>query len=145
MMSVSCTSVAVAVHTDTSPSNAEWADFMSILKKLGRPRVLAFTDGGGPNAAQRKVFNDHGEALGIKIPIAVVTESLLVRSIVMPMNMFSNQVQVFTPKHFKDALVHCGLSTLEHKPILVEAARLSAALAGGAPVALRKALEMGVD
>src|SRR5262249_27181347 len=79
----------VVVHRAKPPTDEEWTDYLESWRPLdmGNMRTLVFTDGGGPNPAQRKAAT---EALGGKSSLtAVVSSSPLIRGIVTALGWFN--------------------------------------------------------
>lgn len=103
----------LCVHTSDPPNEAEWAIYITTLKRFDpeRLRTIVFTDGGAPNSAQRKQVN---EALGGKTSQgAVVTGSLLVRSAVTTLSWFNPKIKAFSPDRTEEAFKYLGLSAAE--------------------------------
>jgi hypothetical protein len=138
MLSAPRGSLIVAVHTAQNPAPAEWAAFMKLLADAKHDaRVLAFTDGGGPNAGQRQAFVHHAGKLGVRVPIAAVTGSVFVRSIILALSLFDHTVFVVEPPRHTEALRHLGVPATEWGQLLDQARQLGAGLNGGVPAALQ--------
>jgi hypothetical protein len=98
--------VCVAVHTPVTPTRLEWGEFMDALRKvpLDQLRILAITDGGGPDAIERAEFLKYiGQT---KVPIAVVSDAIVVRGIVTALSWFNTNIHTFAPTQFEAALRH---------------------------------------
>ena len=116
--------VMIFVHTSDPPSDAEWAEYMSTLKRFDpeRLRTIGFTDGGAPNSAQRKAVND---ALNGKTSLgAIVSRSMLVRSAVTTLSWFNPKIKAFSPDRTDDAFRYVGLASADVPRIWVIVRRL---------------------
>ena len=136
MVSGAVGNLALCLHTKEAIPTPEWAHFMDILRTIdpAQVRVLVFTDGGGPNAAQRKQFHDYTGAA--KPSIAIVTDSSLIGALLGVFSMFQPRVARFSPRQVREALAHVGLGATDGRPALDEAHRMARRLDGGAPAAL---------
>jgi hypothetical protein len=103
----------VVVHRARPPTDAEWTDYLDSWKPLDMSamRTLVFTDGGGPNPAQRKAAN---AALAGKSSLtAVVSSSALVRGIVTALGWFNPKIKAFGPEDAEHAFAYLGIRTPE--------------------------------
>jgi len=101
----------VVIHPATPPNDDDWMDYLRSWRPLDmtRMRTLVFTDGGGPNAAQRKLAND---ALGGKASLtAVVSASQLVRGMVTALSWFNPKIKAFAPEEALEAFHYLGVRT----------------------------------
>ncbi len=102
-------SFIVIVHGSLAPSLDEWHRLLGLFRthqNLSVLRTLVCTEGGAPNAAQRA---DLGAVLGsVKMPIAVVTESIIARGAGVALSWLNPALRVFGPKDFDGALDHLG-------------------------------------
>lgn len=109
--------VLVAVHTKDAPSDAEWNAWLAFIEPLGeevgqdlaRLPNLVVTDGGAPSTAQRTAVNmlvAQGKTLP---PVAVVTDSLLVRTVLRGISIFNPATKAFAPTELGQALDHLGI------------------------------------
>jgi hypothetical protein len=99
----------LVVHRARPPSDEEWMDYLRSWKPhdMSRMRTLVFTDGGGPDAAQRKAAND---ALGGKASLtAVVSPSYVVRGVVTALSWFNPKIRAFGPDEAERAFAHVGM------------------------------------
>ena len=118
--------LGVALHTSTTPSAAEWGAWMDSLQAVAptRLRVLAVTDGGGPNTLQRGAFVKY--LAGAKTRIAVMSDALMVRGIITALSWFTSGIRQFSPDRFAEAVAHLDLTqqqcdaVREHLPVLAE-------------------------
>lgn len=119
--------LGVALHTSNTPSRQEWDAWMVSLHDVApsRLRVLAVTDGGGPNTLQRGALVKY--LSGAKARIAVMSDALVVRGIITALSWFTHGIQQFSPDRYAEAAEHLDLSMDEqgavkkHMPALAEA------------------------
>jgi hypothetical protein len=98
----------IAVHDGASPGS-QWSAYLQALDELFTKRQVArsslkifvYTEGGGPNAAERKALNDLLQGIP---SIAVVTQSTQVRLIINALSLFSTRTRMFSPLAVRDAL-----------------------------------------
>jgi hypothetical protein len=128
--------VALAVHTKVEPSDAEWKDWLAVVRQipLEKLSVLVFTDGGGPNTLQRASWN--ALLAGAQPRIAVVSTSTVVRGIVTAISWFNRGVRQFSPGDTVTAFRHVGVDGRNAEHMLAEANQLALHLAGGRPESL---------
>jgi transposase len=106
--------IVVALHTRSFPSDAEWDDYLAIVRAAfarhgatGLVRGLAITDGGGPTARQRTLLVDmlqDEKAIG-----SVVTSSRLALGIGRALSWVHPEIKTFSPRDYPRALRHIGL------------------------------------
>ena len=115
-------SLIVLRENNVTPTDRDWDEFMQILT-LNRPdfpriKILVKTDGGGPNAEQRKRLS---VALGgVPVRVAVVTDSIKVRFIVSSIALLNSEIATFSNKEIAEAYQHLSLTLREQR--LVELA-----------------------
>jgi hypothetical protein len=103
----------VMLHTVKTPPQDEWDRYLDELRRydVSQLGLLVFTDGGAPNARQRKGLND---VLGKRVFLrAVVTNSSAVRKIVTAIGWFSAGVKSFAPGEMDAAIAHLGWTTAD--------------------------------
>ncbi|HEX4513582.1 MAG TPA: hypothetical protein VGH87_24430 [Polyangiaceae bacterium] len=117
MVHVMVGDLGIALHTAKTPSQAEWAAWMESIRAVpsARLRVLALTDGGGPNTVQRSEFVKY--LAGAKTRIAVVSDALVVRGIVTALSWFTNGIRIFVPEQFHEAVAHLDLTKAEREEV----------------------------
>jgi hypothetical protein len=124
MMSERIGSVLVVLHTAATPSEAEWKALFPLLP--GTRCLCMFTDGGGPNAAQRKT----GLAAGLNaLPVSVVTSSSLARGMVTAFSWAGMRVRAFAPSETDKAFAFLELTELERESTWLAFSRLRRELA----------------
>lgn len=119
-------SCLVFVHGTVPPTDAEWDRAMELYRRVGiaRGRMLVWTEGAAPNAAQRaKLGKVAGEA---KPPIAVLTDSALARAAGTAISWFNPQLRAFPRTSIEPALDHLGLSGKERDDARTALAELRA-------------------
>jgi len=112
--------LVVTVHTTAVPSDEDWDAYMAQVDAflpLEDQRVLVVSAGGGPNGKQRKMMVD---ALnGARVPVAIITNSLLMRGAGTAVSWFNPSLKVLGPGDLDVAVEYLGLTTWER----VESAR----------------------
>jgi hypothetical protein len=112
--------LVVTVHTAEVPSDEDWDAYMAGVHDylpLEDQRVLVVSAGGGPNGKQRKMMVD---ALnGAKVPVAIITNSFLMRGAGIAVSWFNPSLKVLGPDELDAAVEYLGLTTWER----VESAR----------------------
>ena len=111
----------IVAHTNASPSDEEWSGYArEVAAALSRSapadlRTVVFTDGGGPNAEQRRMLT---EIKGWNIVrVSVVSQSLAVRGIVTAFSWFNPKIKAFLPIAVGAAFRHLGLSPDEESRV----------------------------
>jgi hypothetical protein len=107
--------LVVLRENDATPTDSEWDAFLKILAdnwdKFDRLKILVVTDGGGPNAAQRKRLEGVLNAKPIRV--AVVTDSAKSRFIASMISLINRQHMGFAMKELVQAYNHLRLTQLE--------------------------------
>jgi hypothetical protein len=113
--------VIVVAHTAAAPSLEEWSGYAREVEALlsrSNPddvRTVVFTDGGGPDAEQRRKLT---EVRGWNVVrVAVVTQSLAVRGIVTAFSWFNPRIKAFLPVAVGAAFRYLGLSPDEESKV----------------------------
>jgi hypothetical protein len=115
----------IAVHNAQTPLATEWTSWVELVRQmdmeaegnLAKIRNVVFTDGGGPNAAQRVELSKI--LAGRTVITSVITDSLLVRGIVSTLNLFNpGGLSAFAPKDWKKGLMHAGVAEAELYDVL---------------------------
>ena len=125
MRSVVVGGLFVILHPNSSVSREEWDEHQSFFEsqcKLLRG-MFVYTLGGGPNAGQRREI----QRIFGQLPdfsSAVVTPSVLVRSIVTAINFFrTDRFKMFAPTEMNEAFAYVSASESERQDILTVIAR----------------------
>jgi hypothetical protein len=129
--------VFVVVHTNQTPSEAEWNAYVEAVvaasmqrTDAGILRYLIFTAGGGPNAGQRKASNDALQRVNAlrNSAAAVISASPAVRGIVTVFSWFNINIKSFSPAQTEDALHHLEIQPEMKAKALVALRQLKAEL-----------------
>jgi hypothetical protein len=108
----------VAIHTKNAPSGEEWAGWAAMLEKnchavewdLGRIPNFVVTDGGAPSTAQRTEINVLIAQAKTLPPVAIVTDSTFVRTMIRAFSLFNPSLSVFSPADVAKAAAHVGVA-----------------------------------
>ena len=130
--------IFVLVGNSTTPSQAEWDTYMAQLKlaieaREGKPLgLVVFTAGGTPDSGMRLQLR---QTIGTSVVrTAIVTESMVVRSVVGIISIFINHTRPFAPLDWRSALEHVGFD-FANLPVLKAALQeMDANVGGSAPV-----------
>jgi hypothetical protein len=126
----------VVVHGPKSPTNLEWARYLADLRLLKGTdfRVIVFSHGGSPDGVQRRqltaAFDNE-----FKKPVALLTESILVRGVVGALRWFNPRFCAFGSNDVTAACDHLDLTADERDRVRALRAELERELA--APDATR--------
>jgi hypothetical protein len=103
------------VQNDQTPSDAEWNEFLDILRSrradLARVKVLVRTAGGAPDAGQRKDLE--ATLNGVRFRVAVVSDSVKVRFIASVIALFHRDHRSFGVTQTTEAYDHLQLTPQE--------------------------------
>ena len=106
----------LVVHPRISPSDSDWDALISFhgkdLRAMPRDhevKVLVYSEGGGPNAAQRRRMIQFLEAR--RSTTAVLTASTAVRAIVTAFSWFRTDIRAFAPHDIAGAASYLGLQS----------------------------------
>lgn len=105
--------LAIAVNNTKPPTEEDWWKLIDEMKKLDIEETcfMALTEGGAPNAAQRRLLNEVLQ--GKSRPTAIVSQSSLVRGVVTALGWFNSRIKVYSPTELDEALRWLGLSQVE--------------------------------
>jgi len=117
MIATRSDAVIVYVHTAEAPSDVEWDLAMRFFEAadLKYLRVLVYTDGAAPNASQRARLN--GLLGSNKLPMAVLTPSVLARAAGTAISWFNPNLRIFGPDDYEAAFKHLGASADERSAL----------------------------
>jgi hypothetical protein len=123
---------AVMVHTKVDPTDQEWGVWVRELKRMQLlpTSLLVFTEGGGPNATQRKLVSE--VLAGRVLPTAVMSESRVVRCIVTAFSWLGWQINAFAPGEEHAALAWLHVEPSLAAQVVKEASALRAVMASSA-------------
>jgi hypothetical protein len=104
----------VIVVGEKDPAPSDWDAYIHAIQasmKAGAEprqlRTLVFSDGGGPNSAQRKAVANllNGQAT----PVAIVSNSAVMRGIMTALAWFNPLARAYAPGEIGDALAFLGV------------------------------------
>jgi hypothetical protein len=108
---------------EKDPTQADWTAYMqAVLQEERRGvdvtemRTLVFSDGGGPNTAQRKIAAN--VLKGRSTPIAIVTGNAVMRGVITALRWFNPQCRTFAPDGVGEALKFLGIPLLKYDLIM---------------------------
>lgn len=104
----------VTVHTAESPSDEEWARYVSgadAYQPLRDQRILVVSDGGAPNGTQRQQLIDLLD--NARVPTAILTTSWLMRGAGAAVRWFNPELKVFGPHALQLAVDYLQLTEWE--------------------------------
>lgn len=104
-------------ENNQTPTDDDWDAFLRVLaanrENFPSLKILVVTDGGGPNAAQRKRLQ---AALGGRpVRVAVVTDATIVSFIVSSIALLNHEIRSFSRNQLSAAYAHLNLSPSEQK------------------------------
>lgn len=110
-------SMIVVAHTRANPEPATWCAMCSSMQAASCTtlRTLVFTDGGGPNGAQRAELERATEHKEFRV--SVVSAAAGPRFIVSSMSLFNPTINAFAPNHIDAALAHLAMSGAERREL----------------------------
>jgi hypothetical protein len=115
--------VLVTLHTEKSPDDQEWEPYFRFSTTLPPTcrRMLVISRGGGPNAKQRKYVNE-AYTKDVKMTVAVVNDSTMVRGIVTALGWFNSHIKPFpyTDTGLEDAFKYLDIQGKEAGHLLAE-------------------------
>lgn len=132
--------VGICVHNARNPNSQEWDSYlaMSLAMKeaagddLASFKQLVFSDGGGPNAAQRNASS--ALAKGVKaadqLKVAVVSRSMVVRGIVTTFRWAGLPLRSFAPEELAKAFAFLAVSDAETMDLCAAVEELCATMNG---------------
>lgn len=132
--------VVIAVHNVRNPNREEWDEYLKIVASLrvafdgdcARFRQLIFTDGGAPNAMQRKAVADLARGLENrdKIRVVIVSRSVIARGIVTAFRWLGFPLGSFAPDELDQAFAFLAVSKAEAADLCAAAVELCATVDG---------------
>jgi hypothetical protein len=120
MATLSLADIILVLQTAEAPSDPEWDEFVAALRAFGarlpQVRVLVFTDGGGPTTMQRARVIELCAATGYP-RVAVVSDSLIVRSAIRIFRWFGATIECVSPARAEEAYAFLGLTPPEREMV----------------------------
>jgi hypothetical protein len=122
-------SLVLLVQAPIDPTSEEWEGFLddtseAMAENGGRCRVLVFTAGGKPNAAQRSRSLERGWNDSHGSPAAIVSDDRLVRGVITVFSWFGLDIRAIRPDRLDEAFVFLELTSDEQAWALAERDRL---------------------
>jgi hypothetical protein len=108
--------LCVTVHTEHVPAELEWREYMKGVRRdvpMADQRVLVVSAGGGPNGKQRKMMTDELE--GTQVPVAILTDSWVMRSAGIAVSWFNPMLKVLPPSALEQAFTYLDLTSWERE------------------------------
>jgi hypothetical protein len=97
----------LCVHSNEAPSDDDWDAHLKAVKAApDLQRIVVFTHGGAPNATQRAALNS--VLRNVRVPIAILTPSLLARGAGTALRWFNPLMRIFDPDDVERAFDHIG-------------------------------------
>jgi hypothetical protein len=112
---------------------AEWDTFLDTTSRAmeehgGRCRVLVFTAGGKPDAAQRARSLERGWRDNPSSPVVVVTDQLLALGVITVFSWFGLNISGVQPRSVEEAYVRLELTPEERIWVTIERRKIEAQL-----------------
>jgi hypothetical protein len=115
----------VCAHAEEAAHDEEWDVLLELIRKpKDYARILVFTYGGAPNATQRAHLTDILKHR--RIPVSVLTPSLLARGAGTALHWFNPLLRVFDPDDVDGALLHIETPRADQHDVLDALAELKA-------------------
>jgi hypothetical protein len=89
---------------DKDPTDPEWEQYAQFFAANLDMRVLVFSKGGAPSAAQRARLKREADKFGKRVLTAVMTDSQLARGVVIALAWFVKDISAFPTKDIVGAL-----------------------------------------
>lgn len=110
-------SMIVLRENEDTPADEDWDAFLTMLvqdrERFPKLKILVLTEGGGPNAEQRKRLKIALD--GRPVRVACVTDSVKVRFIASSVALLNRQIRTFAKSELAAAYTHLGMSAAEQK------------------------------
>jgi hypothetical protein len=110
--------VVLSLHTTVDPTQEDWSGYLDVLKRvlkdhdddIGKMRNLVITDGGAPNATQRKKMTELFRGRATKL--GVITNSLenpIKRGVATAITWLNPSFRAVMPAKWRELLGHLDL------------------------------------
>jgi hypothetical protein len=96
----------IAAHTNEAPPDDQWDALLDFYRTQRTLRVLVYTEGGAPTAAQRVRLN--AVLKGREALVAILTSSALARAAGAALRWFRPEIRIFSPAELEGALDYLG-------------------------------------
>ncbi len=127
--------VNVVVHGTRSPTDLEWATYLNETRDISlRPDfcLLVLSRGGSPDGKQRTLLTSSIPKGTRKPPVALLTDSAIVRGVVGAMGLFNPLMKAFATNDLDGAARYLGLTRAEREGVQKVLGELEAEVQGGA-------------
>lgn len=119
--------VVLLVHNTREPNRKEWDEYLEAVvtardavgSDLARFRQIVFTDGGGPNPAQRKILAEIlADVTNVEqLKVAIVSRNFAARGIATAFRWLGFPVCAFDPDQLGEAFASLSISSAEEAAI----------------------------
>ena len=124
--------IFLALHTSHAPSAEEWRGWTELIEAtcieqkwdIDSTANFVITDGGAPNTAQRTVVNTLIAQAKTLPAVAVVTSSVIVRTMLRGFSIFNPNIAVFAPQEVAKAAEHVGIGRPDLTALIASCSRL---------------------
>lgn len=109
----------VVVHGPKAPSAVEWTRYLNEMahRKNDELRVVVFSHGGAPDGGQRLQLTSIVEGGDHRMPLALITDALLVRAMVGVLRWFNPAIRAFALSETRVAYDFLGLTADERERV----------------------------
>ena len=111
--------LSVVVHGHHAPTNLEWDRYLNHTRQnvpIKNLRVLVLTLGGSPDGKQRQAMAEVArQDYPHPPPVAMLTGSVIVRSVMKLATMFNPHIRCFAPDQLAMVYAYLGLNRLEQE------------------------------
>lgn len=125
--------IAVVVHSARNPRPEEWDGGLAMLAALRSAagahfsgfKILVFTDGGAPNAMQRKALADLTRAQNREVlRVVVISRSMVARGAITALRWLGFPSRPFAPDQLEEAFAFLQVSRAEARDICLVVEKL---------------------
>lgn len=128
--------INVVVHGTRSPTDLEWATYLNETREISqRPDfcILVLSRGGSPDGKQRTLLTSSIPKGARKPPVALLTDSAIVRGVIAAFGLFNPLMKAFATRDLDAASLYLGLNRTERERVQTVLAELETELQSGAP------------
>jgi hypothetical protein len=134
LLSVRRGSLVLLVQSAADPTMGEWDTFLDATARAmadhgGKCRVIVFTAGGKPDAAQRARSLARGWRNNAGSPVVVVTDNSLARGVITVFSWFGLNIHALQPNRLEAAFDKLQLTREEQYWVKTERPKLEAQVA----------------
>jgi hypothetical protein len=128
--------VNVVVHGTRSPTDLEWATYLNETREISqRPDfcLIVLSRGGSPDGKQRALLTSSIPKGARKPPVALLTDSALVRGVIAAFGLFNPLMKAFPTRDLDAAALYLGLTRTERDRVEKLLVEIEAEVQGAAP------------